>query len=252
MGEQPAQKGKTVELRKLCGSTAGCQPFGCHCSLFLKEGASLLICVGTFLPTRAALRKLSVRLQNFCRATTISVSSPQASRLILLTTLSLGVANMKLNGFPTELLSEIFGHLQDKNYYTLGKARLVCRQWNSVARRHMYQTVSLQHYIAKKELFDDQDQELAVPDHHGFRLWTAMAQNEAVRQTAQAVKIHSGPNISSNRYMSLSDGIWDIWLGWEHDEWKEFQDAIARVADFPALNHVHILFPTECGGLDSS
>jgi len=79
-----------------------------------------------------------------------------------------------------------------------------------------------------------------------------MAQNEAVRQTAQAVKIHSGPNISSNRYMSLSDGIWDIWLGWEHDEWKEFQDAIARVADFPALNHVHILFPTECGGLDSS
>lgn len=148
---------------------------------------------------------------------------------------------MELENIPTEVLSLILGQLPYINEYEtfdfadLRNARLVCRKWNTLASEHLFRTIPLLHN----------------PHDKAFTSWNAAVDSQTVKQLARVAEIHSGPH--HGRYTDMQeDRDLDDWDSWDVDEWKEFQQAISRLADLPNLNEVYVRFSCKCQGDEST
>ncbi|KAK3990816.1 hypothetical protein QBC44DRAFT_238413 [Cladorrhinum sp. PSN332] len=146
---------------------------------------------------------------------------------------------MELNHVPAEVLSLILGQLRyvggewDDPATTkhLCGARLVCRQWNTLASRILFRTIPLRHNR----------------DDGEFAAWNAAVDSELVKQTARVVKVYSGPHDDMEEGRDL-----DVWAGWEAGDWEEFQQAISRLADLPNINEVYVRFSERCVGVETT
>ncbi|KAK4160670.1 hypothetical protein QBC43DRAFT_325042 [Cladorrhinum sp. PSN259] len=204
---------------------------------------------------------------------------------------------MGLADFPTELQSMILGELlhadgqeseledrgvtlaSDHNFFLNGvgenatirrrrhqrpgdhlrSARLVCRQWNELAVKHLFREVSLLHcrHVIRTQMETEQFlQRREDPGgrsggrRYNFKMWNAMASSETVRKAARGVNIYSGPHhyridreVAGNEYDSeMAFRHRETWRSWELGSWKEFEDAISRISDLPGLKEVSVWF----------
>lgn len=142
---------------------------------------------------------------------------------------------MQLNNLAEELLSLIISHLEgppDKHKpkgnvtHDLRNARLVCRQWDSVATAHLFRTITL------------------VPTEENFKSWDEKLNSEKVRSIARHVVIASTPD-PEDPYGSCDYDIWELW---ETGDYPEYTDAISRIKDLPLLKEVSLLFSEHCRG----
>ena len=152
---------------------------------------------------------------------------------------------MDLKNIPPEILGLILGQLavlQDETCVDqygevmltdLRNARLVCRQWNALASEHLFRAIPLLHN----------------PQDETFASWNAAVDSEMVQKLARVAEIYSGPH--HGRYTDMwKDRGFQVWNSWEAGEWKEFQQAISRLADLPNLHEVYICFYEMCEGFE--
>lgn len=147
---------------------------------------------------------------------------------------------MAIEKIPPEVLTTIIGYLLvpegqsssglNVKLGDLRNARLVCRQWNTVASTFTFRNVALLHPVDGK-------------DFSKFKQLTA---SPTVQHAAQCVDIFSGPH-HYPRDM-VSDRCFEVWEDWENGEYEEFTSAIDCIADLPNLRAVRIRFDDGCNG----
>ncbi|KAK3984194.1 hypothetical protein QBC44DRAFT_277776 [Cladorrhinum sp. PSN332] len=157
---------------------------------------------------------------------------------------------MALNSFPAELLSMILGAVHDEDRrlekrrrrpgHDLRNARLVCRLWNALAVKHLFRQISLYHcrnkrtkHRVRRPLENEHRARLGDPRlDYNFNLWNAMTDSETVRQAAKVANVYSDMCYRHRK----------TWKAWERGDWEDFQNAISRVTDLPALNELCVCF----------
>ncbi|WYZ45031.1 hypothetical protein EsH8_VIII_000347 [Colletotrichum jinshuiense] len=148
---------------------------------------------------------------------------------------------MELKNIPPEIVNLVLGsliNLQDpgdpetcQNQEYLRNARLVCRQWNTLATAHLYHTLKLESAGAVDEGEDE------------FELWNKTLEIEAAKRAAQCVIIQSCPkDLSSN---ADYEG-WQKWM--EEGSYPAFTSAIDRITELPNLSEVQLNFSPNCRG----
>jgi hypothetical protein len=150
---------------------------------------------------------------------------------------------MELNTLPAEVLSHIISFLpwRAPDSYTgievelddLRNARLVCRQWNTIASAHLFRNVALLHT-------DD--------DGKDFSKFEDQTASLMVQDAARCAVIYSGPH---HHFLDMSnDDVrdYDIWEEWDTGEYEEFTQAIDCIFQLPKLKAVHIRFSSRCSG----
>ncbi|OHF02271.1 hypothetical protein CORC01_02551 [Colletotrichum orchidophilum] len=148
---------------------------------------------------------------------------------------------MELKDTPNEILNLIIGHLVElidlshaddtrEIHRDLLSARLVCRQWNSLATGHLYHTLKL----APAGTVDDNEDV--------FKDWNTILDLDAARNAAQRVIIQSCPGeLSTN--MDYGD-----WKGWKDGEHPAFTSAIRRITQLPNVKAIEVHFSKNCKG----
>ncbi|KAK0619690.1 hypothetical protein B0T14DRAFT_432182 [Immersiella caudata] len=149
---------------------------------------------------------------------------------------------MEINSLPAEVLSYIIGFLPWKGpgNYTgievelddLRKARLVCRQWNTIASAHLFRDIALLH----------------TSDGKDFSKFKAQTASPMVQNAARCAVIYSGPHHHCQDMANSDVRSYEDWDEWDTSEYKEFTDAIDCIVDLPKLNAVHIRFSNRCSG----
>ncbi|KAK7409669.1 hypothetical protein QQX98_008184 [Neonectria punicea] len=140
---------------------------------------------------------------------------------------------MELKDVPVEVLGLILGHLivekpdRSEDISHICNARLVCRQWNTLAIGHLFRSLTLVH-TADGE----------------FKPWNSLLENEAIRRAVQRVVIHSGPD-------DLFDRDYITWNGWaDEGNYPAFVSAIDRIAELPNVKALRLRFGEKCQGVD--
>ncbi|KAK7414915.1 hypothetical protein QQZ08_012476 [Neonectria magnoliae] len=141
---------------------------------------------------------------------------------------------MDLKYLPVEVLGLILSHLivekpdgsEDISY--ISNARLVCRQWNTLAIGHLFRSLTLVHTTDGE-----------------FKPWNSLLQNEAIRRAVQRVVIHSGPDDLFNNRDYVT------WNGWAYEGiYPAFVAAIDRIAELPNVKALRLRFSEKCEGVD--
>ncbi|KAK7222291.1 hypothetical protein V2G26_010294 [Clonostachys chloroleuca] len=141
---------------------------------------------------------------------------------------------MELRDFPNETLNLIIGHLFEfadeydessaaQNPEHLANARLVCRQWNELASRHLFSSIHLRH------------------GSEGFEKWNTMLDNEMIRSSVRRVHIDSSPFPFEDRGDECG---WDLWE--DEGEYPEFIDSLNRMSELRNLTSLVLHFVREC------
>ncbi|KAK4198546.1 hypothetical protein QBC40DRAFT_331203 [Triangularia verruculosa] len=115
-------------------------------------------------------------------------------------------------------------------------ARLVCRQWDALATKHLFRRIALMHNS----------------NDPTFAKWNQIVSSPIVQSAAGEVEIYSirppGIHASCGGYGLERDD--DIWERWGDGEWPEFLSAINGIAGLPNLGAVKIVFSQGCEGSD--
>jgi hypothetical protein len=140
---------------------------------------------------------------------------------------------------PNEVLSHIFSFiLTDRQKHNLQEdwlidtwsVRLVCRQWNDLATKHLFHTLALWHNAN------------TVEDE--FASWHHMLSSTAIRAAARCVAIETAP---PDDYGGCDVSAWPgSWI--EDGDFPEFISAIDRIAELPNLNALEMRFQGLCKG----
>ncbi|CAJ0541359.1 Ff.00g080110.m01.CDS01 [Fusarium sp. VM40] len=140
---------------------------------------------------------------------------------------------------PNEVLSHIFSFiLTDKQKHHLSEdwlidtwsVRLVCRQWNDLATKHLFHTLTLWHNV---NTIEDE-----------FSSWHHLLDSPAIRAAARCVAIETA---SPEDYGGCDISAWpESWI--EEGEFPEFISAIDRIAELPNLNALEVRFQGLCKG----
>ncbi|KAF9881538.1 hypothetical protein CkaCkLH20_00684 [Colletotrichum karsti] len=157
---------------------------------------------------------------------------------------------MGLNDIPTELQGLILGQLIEPkdiarggdilNCKDLSTSRLVCRTWNDLALRHLYQEIEL---IDHGMPYQDQD----PSEPWSFNRWNETVDNEMIRKAAQRVVINSAPD-----HMSIT-ADYDEWKCWENEgKYPDLTRSIDRLIELPNVKAVHLRFTAKCRGKESN
>ncbi|KAK5988305.1 hypothetical protein PT974_12454 [Cladobotryum mycophilum] len=138
---------------------------------------------------------------------------------------------------PLEILSLILRHLveprreaepsSDQNLEHLKNARLVCRQWNQVAKAHLFGTVVLRHPTEE------------------FEKWNEMLDNRVIKTLARRVIIHSAPD-------DLDDRDYEEWDLWEQGQYQQFTASINRISELKNIKSLHLHFSRRCWGVENT
>ncbi|KAK4654249.1 hypothetical protein QC762_401980 [Podospora pseudocomata] len=157
---------------------------------------------------------------------------------------------MGIDSIPTEVLDLIFDCLEkekpDKmNRYrhlgaavrpeSLRNARLVCRQWNALATKHLFRTIALMHNGNDK----------------AFDTWKQIVNSPAVQQAAREAEIYSVRPPPRSYYRQL-ERDYETWCSWDSGDWPEFVTAIQGLGSLPNLRAVNIRFTEGCEGVEKS
>ncbi|VUC35238.1 unnamed protein product [Clonostachys rosea] len=144
---------------------------------------------------------------------------------------------MSVNELPQEILSQILGLVtapggserRDRHHAEhISQARLVCRQWNSVAVGHLFHTITLRHGEG-------------VGD---FRTWHQMIDSPLVRDVASTTVIETYPE-------TLFEVDFEAFTAWEAEGvYPAFTHAINRVMELGKLRTVQVSFSEHCAGLE--
>ncbi|KAK7225374.1 hypothetical protein V2G26_013377 [Clonostachys chloroleuca] len=144
---------------------------------------------------------------------------------------------MPVNELPLEILSQILGlvtapggteRLDRHHAEHISRARLVCRQWNSLAVGHLFHTITLRHGEG-------------VGD---FRTWHQMLDSPVVRDVARAAVIETYPE-------TLFEVDFEAFSAWEAEGvYPAFTHAINRVLELGKLKTVQVSFSEHCAGLE--
>ncbi|KAK0660461.1 hypothetical protein QBC41DRAFT_41003 [Cercophora samala] len=150
---------------------------------------------------------------------------------------------MGINDIPTEILDLIFSCLRHEkpievnphhdpltSPQSLRNARLVCRQWNTLATKHLFRAIALMHDL------DDPD----------FAKWKQAVRSPIVQNAAREAEIFSTRPLRGWEMELERD--YQVWESWESGNWPEFVTAIQDLAELPNLRAVKILFTTGCQG----
>ncbi|KAF7558107.1 hypothetical protein G7Z17_g85 [Cylindrodendrum hubeiense] len=145
---------------------------------------------------------------------------------------------MELNNLPNEVLSNIFSHLlTDLQKHRLHNdfivdiwpVRLVCRKWNDLATKQLFQTLTLYHTEETVE--------------ESWSSWQHLLDSSAIRAAVRRVAIESTP------WEDLSGREASVWEPWaEKGEWPDFTSAIDRICDLPHLTTLEVRFSYHCVG----
>ncbi|TDZ20019.1 hypothetical protein Cob_v007108 [Colletotrichum orbiculare MAFF 240422] len=144
---------------------------------------------------------------------------------------------MRLNDLqlPTEVVSIVLGQslnvgpdnksesVLKEARRALFKLRLVCRSWNYIAIRHLFETIQLQYH--QKPLQDEDE----------FGPWSKILGNEYFRNTIHRVVINSTPE---DPEMYDSEWSWDEGTG----EYPRLTRVIDGIVDLPNLRAVRLSF----------
>ncbi|KPM39560.1 hypothetical protein AK830_g6996 [Neonectria ditissima] len=141
---------------------------------------------------------------------------------------------MELKKISAEILSLILGHLMVERSQEpaiikdICIARLVCHQWNTLAIRHLFRSLTLAHTA------DGQ-----------FEAWNNLLANGCIRRAAQRVTIHSGPEDL------LNGRDYDTWSEWsERAHYPAFVSAMNRIAELPNIRAIRLRFGDKCQGVE--
>ncbi|TDZ37365.1 hypothetical protein C8035_v007023 [Colletotrichum spinosum] len=148
---------------------------------------------------------------------------------------------MRLNDLqlPTEVVSIVLGQslnvgpdnksesVLKEARRALFKLRLVCRSWNYIAIRHLFETIQLQYH--HKPLQDEDE----------FGPWSKILGNESFRNTIHRVVINSTPE---DPEMYDSEWSWDEGTG----EYPRLTRVIDAIVDLPNLRAVQLSFSDKC------
>ncbi|KAK4170829.1 hypothetical protein QBC36DRAFT_341197 [Triangularia setosa] len=155
---------------------------------------------------------------------------------------------MGINVMPNQVLDLIFQCLEkqppDSHWVRhLGAAvkqeallnvRLVCRQWNALATKHLFRRVALMHNS----------------NDPAFAKWNQMVTSTIVPGAAREVDIYSIqlPGRQGSHGGEELERDYDIWKRWEDGDWPEFLSAVNGIAELPNLRAVNIIFSEGCEG----
>ncbi|RGP75151.1 hypothetical protein FLONG3_5835 [Fusarium longipes] len=143
--------------------------------------------------------------------------------------------------FPNELLGEIFSHLLEEDErdrreeYSLVQfidVRLVCRLWNQLATKYIFDTVLLWHTV--ETIGED------------FITWHKLLDSKDVSNAVRRVAIKTGPD-NDNELGGCE--YWQFPSSWtENGEWPAFEAAINKICDLPNLERLEVRFTGCCVG----
>ncbi|VUC30520.1 unnamed protein product [Clonostachys rosea] len=146
-----------------------------------------------------------------------------------------------LQSLPVEILDRIIGLIHPDVDWDLAKwsksdirslssARLVCRQWNSLATAHLFRTIYLVH--------DPEDR---------FTTWNNMLDSDSVKKAARRVILNSAPE-------DTREGRdYQRWKDWsESGEFPSFTNAISRLNEIKNVQTVELRFSDKCLGEETT
>ncbi|VUC28244.1 unnamed protein product [Clonostachys rosea] len=138
---------------------------------------------------------------------------------------------MELKDMPLEMIDTIIRHLFEyddqwdapggENCLYVADARLVCRQWNALASRHLFHALHLRH------------------EPQWLQRWNELMDKDVVQQCTKRVHINSSPMPfrTRNRY----------WLIWQKDGiYPTYTDALARIIKLKNLQAVSFHYTKTC------
>ncbi|KAF9893541.1 hypothetical protein FE257_010853 [Aspergillus nanangensis] len=139
---------------------------------------------------------------------------------------------MALQDLPPEVSSLILGelfehrnpHLDESrdNVQHICTARLVCREWNSLAAVHLFRSIIL--------AYTDEE----------FKCWNGILDSPTrVINHARNVFIRTAP---------LDDHPEGIWNAWEEDVYNALLNATGRIAELENIDSLHLRFSRHCAG----
>ncbi|CAH0047666.1 unnamed protein product [Clonostachys solani] len=139
-----------------------------------------------------------------------------------------------LQSLPVEVLDQVIGYIHPEvdwdlaqrtksDIRSLSSARLVCRQWNSLATAHLFRTIYLVHDA--EEL---------------FQTWNNMLDSNSVKNAARRVVFNSAPGEGCGE-QPMRD-----WC--ESGEHPSFTRAISRLNEIKSVQSVELRFSDKCLG----
>lgn len=139
---------------------------------------------------------------------------------------------MRLNDLPTEILSLIICFLVERadtpsewrdNLQHICNARLVCRLWNTLATRRVFENLILAYTTDE------------------YKAWDGMIDSEVAKRAARSVYIRTAPDDDHE------DGIWNVYTDEGYDG---LISAIGRISELEHIKELYLRFSRHCSGIE--
>ncbi|CAH0004471.1 unnamed protein product [Clonostachys byssicola] len=142
-----------------------------------------------------------------------------------------------LQSLPVEVLDRVIGFIHPEvdwdldektksDIRSLSNARLVCRQWNSLATAHLFRTIYLVH-VAEEN----------------FQTWNNMLDSNSVKNAARRVIFNSAPD---------EDRLDGTMTDWSESEHPSLTAAISRLNEIKTVQSVELRFSGKCVGSEQT